>query len=205
MKVNRGVFSGVLCSVAVIVFGWLVLSPSRKLPSLGGYSIFLGRNPITHVLIIIAIFLYLHLYITRPKLARRSALNSLSTVKDLAVYLIAALFIAGAVVNLLPSKTIAGFLGEQTGITAVFVGVAIGSVLPACPFISYPIIGGLYAAGAGFPGVMGMLFGSGLGFGCVLAADLLFFNSGVMGLRVLLTFTSALVAGLFVYVSGITI
>jgi len=81
----------------------------------------------------------------------------------------------------------------------VFVGVAIGSVLPACPFIAYPIIASLYAAGASLAGVMAMLFGCGLAFACRISSDLTFFNSKVARLRLLLTFTTAIVAGLLVY------
>lgn len=202
---DKNRLSGIICAAATVLLGWMVLGPFRKLGFLGEYSILLGKNPMIHVLIIVAIFLYLHLYITKPDVAKKSALNSISTVKDLVIYVIAALFIAGAAVNLYPADTLASLLGEQAGIVAVLVGVAIGSFLPACPFISYPIIGGLYAAGAGFPGVMGMLFGSGLGFACVIAADLSFFDSKIMGLRMSLTFISALIAGVLVYVSGITV
>lgn len=191
--------------IGVIFFSWVFLFPLRKLSFLGDYAIFLGKNPFIHVLMITAVFLYLHLFITKPELARRSARKSVSTVKDLVVYVLAALFIAGAAVNLLPSGVLSGFLGEQAGVIAIFAGVAIGSVMPACPFISYPIIGGLYAAGAGFLGVMGMLFGSGLSFACVIAADLSFFDSKMMSLRISLTFITALTAGILVYVSGITI
>lgn len=205
LKINRNLLSGAVCTAAAIFLSWLVLSPAMKFPSLGEYTIYFGKNPTIHVLIIFAVFLYLHLYVSKPDLAKRSALNSLSTVKDLIIYVLAALFIAGAAVNLYPAESLAGILGEQAGILAVFTGVAIGCVLPACPFISYPIIGGLYAAGAGFLGVIGMLFGSGLGFVCVISADLSFFNSKIMSLRILLTLISALTAGFLVYISGITI
>lgn len=205
LSIDRDLLSGAVCTVAALFSSWLVLYPFRKLTFLGKYAVYFGKNPTTHVLIIIAVFLYIHLYITKPDLAKKSALDGLSTIKNVGIYVIAALFIAGAVVNLYPTESLAGILGSQAGILAVFVGVAIGAILPACPFISYPIIGGLYAAGAGFLGIMGMLFGSGLGFACVIAADLSFFDSKIMSLRISLTFLSALTAGFLVYISGITI
>ncbi len=196
---DRNKLSLLFCSLGAIFFGWLVLFPLRKLPFLGSFSILLGKNPIVHILLVFILFLYLHLFITKPDLAKRSALNSVSTTKDLIVYVLAALFVAGAAINFYPASDLAAVLGEQAGIIAVFAGVAIGGILPACPFISYPIIGGLYAAGAGFLGVMGMLFGSGLGFVCVITADLSFFDSRILALRVFLTFLAALLAGLLVY------
>lgn len=201
IKENRGLISTIISILGTIILSWLVLFPFRKLPFLGKYRLILGKNPIVHVFIIAAFFLYLHLSITKPKLAKTSILDSFTTVKDLAIYVIAAIFIAGAVSNLYPANALAGVLGNQAGIIAVIIGVGIGSILPACPFISYPIIGGLYAAGAGFLGVMGMLFGAGLAFACVIAADLSFFNSRFLAMRLTLSLATATLAGVLVYIS----
>jgi uncharacterized membrane protein YraQ (UPF0718 family) len=152
-------------------------------------------------MIILTVFLYLYFFLTKPKVAEKSARDSLRTLGNFAIYIVAALFIAGAVINLLPSKTVAAFLGNQAGLVAVFVGVGIGCILPACPFIAYPIIMSVYAAGAGLLGVMGMLLGSGTAFACVLACDLTYFNSKIMGLRLLLAVSAALVAGFLAYLT----
>lgn len=158
-----------------------------------------GSNPFVHALMIATLLAYLYLFIVKPKFARKCAKGSLKTIRDLAVPIIAALFIASAIRSLVPSEILAGFLGEQAGLAAVFLGVAIGSVLPACPFISFPIIAGVYAAGASLAGVMAMLFGSGLAFVCRVTCDLTFFNPKVAGIRVMLSFFTAVVAGLLVY------
>lgn len=189
----------------MIIASWLVLFPFRNLSFLGKYGIILGKNPIIHTLLIGTIFLYLYLFTTKPKLAKTSLTDSVNTVKDLAIYVIAAIFIAGAVSNLYPTNALTTMLGEQAGIIAVIIGVGIGSILPACPFISYPIIGGLYTAGAGFLGVMGMLFGAGIAFACVVAADLSFFDSKILTLRITLSLATALLAGILVYISPIAI
>ncbi len=204
-RLNRKYLSAIICIIGALVGSWMVLFPFRKLPFLGKYGVILGKNPIIHAFIIGSFFLYLHLLITRPNLAKTSLKDSLKTVKDLAIYVIAAIFIAGAVSNLYPATALTVLLGEQAGIIAIVVGVGIGSLLPACPFISYPIIGGLYAAGAGFLGVMGMLFGAGLGFACVIAADLSFFNTRVLAFRVTLSLATAILAGLLVYVSPVSL
>ncbi len=205
IKLDRKHLSAIISIIGTIVGSWLVLFPYRKLPFLGKYGLLLGKNPIIHVFIIGAIFLYVHLSITKPELAKKTVKESTTTVKDIAIYVIAAIFIAGAVSNLYPTKALAGILGNQAGIIAVLVGVGIGSLLPACPFISYPIIGGLYAAGAGFLGVMGMLFGAGLAFACVIAADLSFFNSRFLVMRVGLSLGTATLAGVLVYLFPVTL
>lgn len=203
MNISHKAFSCILCTIITIILGWLFLFPLRKLPFLGKYSIILGKNPLTHVMMIITVFLYLYIYIIKPEIAKRSTLKSLSKIKDLFIYIVAALFISGATINLLPSKVLIDLLGREAGVIAVLAGVAFGSILPACPFISYPIIAGFYAAGVGFPGVMGMLFGSGLCYPCYITCDLTFFDHRILILRVLLTFASALVAGFLLYLAGI--
>ena len=196
MRINRRIFAGFSCVLAVVVGSWAVLGPLRgKIPT------YLGDNPIVHAMIILTISLYLYFYITKPELAKRSARDSIKNLRALAAYILAALFIAGAFINILPSKTIAAFLGDQAEIIAVLVGVAIGCILPACPFIAYPIIMSVYAAGASLPGIMGMLFGSGTAFACVLSCDITYFNSKMMGLRLLLTISTALIAGLLAYLT----
>ncbi|MEW6221920.1 MAG: hypothetical protein AB1476_01165 [Candidatus Hadarchaeota archaeon] len=195
MMVSKAL-AGSFCVASILIGSFLVLGPLKgKIPS------FLGDNPSVHAMIIMTVFLYLYFSLTKPNVAEKSARDSLKTLGNFAVYIVAALFIAGAVINLLPSKTVAAFLGAQAGPLAVLVGVGIGCILPACPFIAYPIIMGVYAAGAGLPGVMGMLFGSGTAFACVLSCDLAYFNSKIIGLRLLLTVSAALVAGFLAYLT----
>ncbi len=191
---NRRNISGILSAAGFLIGSWAVLGPLR-----GKIPFFLGNNPIVHIMIILAIFLYLYYFVAKPAKAMKSAKESLKTLSSSAIYIVAALFIAGALVNLLPSEIIATYLGEQFGIIAVLVGIAIGCILPACPFISYPIIMGVYAAGAGLLGVMGMLLGSGTAFGCVLACDLTWFNTRIMRLRLILTTLAAVIAGIILY------
>ncbi|MGQ9789019.1 MAG: permease [Candidatus Hadarchaeaceae archaeon] len=161
---SRGILAGILCVAAVLVSSWSVLGPLRgKLP------LFLGDNPSVHVMMILTVFLCVYISAIKPQIARKSTGDSLKTIRGSIIYIIAALFIAGAVINLLPTEIVAEYLGEQAGFIAVLVGVAIGCVLPACPFITCPIIFSVFTLGAGLPGLLGMLFGSGTAYACVLA------------------------------------
>lgn len=191
---NRRTLSGILSAAGFLTGSWAVLGPLR-----GKIPFFLGKNPVVHIMIVLAIFLYLYYLLVRPATAVKSVKDSLKTLSGSLIYIVAALFIAGALVNLLPSEIIATYLGKQSGIIAMLVGVAIGCILPACPFISYPIVMGIYAAGAGLLGVMGMLLGSGTAFGCVLACDLRWFNIRIMRLRLTLTILTAFIAGIILY------
>ncbi len=201
-KTNVRRLSLVGTSLLAIILGWLVLFPYRKLPFLGTYAPYLGKNPSIHLLIIVGLAIYLHLNISRPQLARESTQSSISALKTSLPNVLGALLIAGAAVQLIPGKLLASLLGEQAGLVAVFSGVSIGALLPACPFISYPIIGALYSAGAGFNGVMALLFGAGLGFICTISADLTFFNLQISVLRIVLSWLAAITAGLLFFFAG---
>jgi len=142
-------YNTILATVFLALFltgSWVLLGPLR-----GSVPIYFGKNPVVHVLILLGGCLYLFLFTTNPKLARRCTKESMKTLTKMFVFILAALFIAGATLTLVPKKTLAGYLGEQAGPLAVLLGVGIGSVLPACPFVSYPVIAGVWAAGAGFP------------------------------------------------------
>lgn len=199
-SIRRLSFTGF--SVCALTLSWLVLFPYRKLPFLGPYASYFGKNPSIHVLIILGLSIYLHLHISRPDLARKSTNSSISALKTSLPNVLGALLLAGAAVQLIPKQLLVSILGENAGLTAVFSGVSIGALLPACPFITYPIIGALYSAGASFTGVMSLLFGAGLGFVCTISADLTFFNLRISLLRVIFAWLAALAAGLMFHFVG---
>ncbi|GEM_PF-862219 len=193
-------------TITLFVFlSWLVLFPFRGLPFLGNYARFFGKNPVVHVLLVATFSVYFFLYFTSARKAKTSAKVALSSIKSNVLNVIGALLIAGATVELLPEELVGELLGQQAGITAVFAGLGIGAFLPACPFVSYPIIAALYSSGASFSGGMAMLFSSGLVFACNLSGDLIHFDGKIMSLRVGLAFTGASLASFAVYFSGISL
>jgi hypothetical protein len=197
--------TGSVCLLGTLLLSWLVLFPYRGLKFLGSYGNYLGKNPAIHVLIVIAVFYYLYLILISPGRAAKSADVSWRTIKGSFLNIIGALLIAGAALELIPTTYLTALLGEQAGIKAVFAGVSIGTVMPACPFITYPVIAVLYGAGAGFAGTMAMLFGAGLAFACTISADIIHFDKKIMSLRLVLSFLAALVAALLFYFSGINL
>ena len=112
------------------------------------------------------------------------------------------MLIAGAVLELVPAEFLSSLLGQQAGFRGVISGLMIGTLLPACPFITYPLVGTLYNSGAGFASSMAMLFGSGLIFACYLTNDLTHFNLKILSLRVGFSLTAATIATTLLYFSG---
>jgi len=90
----------------------------------------IGRDWGHRAVIIAAICLYLYLSITDPGAAKASAVECLKEIKKLIFPLTVAMFIGGAVKNLMSSKFLSKFFGKKAGVKGVFSSIAVGSVLP---------------------------------------------------------------------------
>jgi uncharacterized membrane protein YraQ (UPF0718 family) len=63
--------------------------------------------------------------------------------------LVAAWIFSGYITALLPKEFILEWLGRESGVRGILIACVAGAVTPGGPFISLPIIGALYKAGAG--------------------------------------------------------
>jgi len=63
--------------------------------------------------------------------------------------LLIALGISGLVRVLIPQEAIAHWLGKESGWRGIFLGCLAGAVTPGGPYTSFPIVAGLFKAGAG--------------------------------------------------------
>lgn len=186
-----------------VVLSYLLLFPWRGLSFLGQFSTYAGRNPSIHVMIALVLLFYTYISIVRPRLAKKGRQSAIDALQTTLPNVIGALLLAGAAVELVPAQFFASVLGKSAGIRAIFTGVSIGVILPACPFVAYPVIGTLYNSGMiSFTGTMALLFGQGIGFICVLTADQVFFNLRISTMRVAFSFFNALIAANLLYLSG---
>jgi uncharacterized membrane protein YraQ (UPF0718 family) len=60
-----------------------------------------------------------------------------------------AFIIAGMAQTLIPPQVISRWIGEQSGIRGIFIGCIVGGLTPGGPYVSLPIVAGIYKAGAG--------------------------------------------------------
>jgi len=56
--------------------------------------------------------------------------------------------LAGLMQAVIPSQYILKWIGQESGIAGVWIGSFAGSLMPGGPYVMFPIIGGLYQAGA---------------------------------------------------------
>jgi uncharacterized membrane protein YraQ (UPF0718 family) len=65
--------------------------------------------------------------------------------------------IAGLVQVLVPRELISRWLGDQAGIRGVLLACLVGGLVPGSPYAVFPLVAGLYKAGAGLGAVVGFV------------------------------------------------
>lgn len=71
--------------------------------------------------------------------------------------IIAALLTASVVSTMIPSETIAAYLGRESGLTGILISVAAGAIMPGGPIVVFPVAVLLKAAGAGIPQIIAFI------------------------------------------------
>jgi uncharacterized membrane protein YraQ (UPF0718 family) len=63
--------------------------------------------------------------------------------------LLFAFIVAGMVQVLLPQELLSKWIGEESGLRGIFIGTLAGGITPGGPYVSLPLVAGLFKAGAG--------------------------------------------------------
>ncbi|MFC2070590.1 permease [Chloroflexota bacterium] len=110
--------------------------------------------------------------------------------------LIFAFIVAGMIQLLVPTETISKWVGAESGMRGIFVGTAIGSLMPGGPYILLPVAAGMLRTGAGVGTMVALLTSWSL-----IGISRLPMEIGIMGwkftlIRLTCTFFFAPIAGL---------
>lgn len=89
-----------------------------------------------------------------------------------------AFVVAGMVQVLIPSATVARWIGTESGARGIWIGTLAGGLTPGGPYVSMPIVAGLLRAGAGMGTLVAFLTGWSL-----LAVARLPMEVGLLGWR----------------------
>ena len=109
----------------------------------------------TLITVILSIGLLVFTYIRDRQMAWNGLKLAGSTLWNNLILLLAGFILAGLVQVLLPKDLISRWLGDQSGFRSVLIGCAAGGLIPGAPYAVFPIVGGLYQAGAGLGAVVG--------------------------------------------------
>lgn len=75
--------------------------------------------------------------------------QSWTMIRRIAPMMLIGLVIAGMAQVALPDELISRWLGDEAGFQGLLIGVAVGAIVPAGPYVVLPLLGSLLASGAG--------------------------------------------------------
>jgi uncharacterized membrane protein YraQ (UPF0718 family) len=102
----------------------------------------------TLILGIIAVGLLVAAFFIRRGLPQEGLLLAGKTLWRNALMLLFGFIIAGMVQVMVPQEWITRFLGSESGLKGLLTGCVIGGLMPGAPYAVFPLLGGLYKAGA---------------------------------------------------------
>ena len=109
-------------------------------------------NPVIIGFVAATLLLYVVGYLREPSSVSRAVKDTLDMLfnpsQGFAYIVVAAFFLASMLSILLPREVLAAYLGREAGIKGILIGMAVGSITPGGPFLFFPILLGLYKAGA---------------------------------------------------------
>ncbi len=79
--------------------------------------------------------------------------------KGLLPLLVCAFALAGLIQVALPPELIRAWLGEEAGLRGICIGTVAGALIAGGPYVSFPIIAGIYQAGAGIGTIVALITG----------------------------------------------
>ncbi|RKY86262.1 hypothetical protein DRQ09_06300, partial [candidate division KSB1 bacterium] len=152
------------------------------------------------ILLIISFFIYLSMLMFNSVVFEKSVLMSLKERQTLIVPLVIAIFLGTAMKNIFSQKKIKKYIRKnRTMLRNVINTVIIGSILPPCPYVSYPVIEGFYKAGMDSPAIINMLVATTVVETGQLFAGFVVFGVYIEGLRILISFIGVMITGIIYY------
>ena len=150
----------------------------------------------TLITVILSIGLLIFVFFRDRHLAWTGIQIAGSTLWNNLILLLAGFLLAGLVQVLLPKNLISTWLGDESGFRSVLIGCAAGGLIPGAPYAVFPIVGGLYQAGAGLGAVVGFVTAWGLWSVSRLPVEAALIDPKVALIRYGITFLFPPLAGL---------
>ncbi|HAE84980.1 MAG TPA: hypothetical protein DCG78_00505 [Anaerolineaceae bacterium] len=153
-------------------------------------------DTVTLVMVGLAIALLIYALIRGGGLAKDGVKLAGKTLWNTLPLLLAGFLIGGLVQVLLPPELIQTWLGEEAGLKGILIGCLAGGLIPGSPYVIFPIVGGLYKAGAGVGAVVGFVSAWSLWSVSRFPMEIALIDTKVAVLRYAITFLVPPLAGL---------
>ena len=150
----------------------------------------------TLVMIALALFLLMIIYIKAPDLAGKGLKESILLLLEIMPRMISAFVIAGLIQAVVPHEMIVHWMGKESGSKGIFIGMVLGTLTPGGPMMQFPIIASLYKSGIGIgPLVSYLTAWSLLGFQRLIMWEFPFLGVQVVLIRLLVSVLFPFLAG----------
>lgn len=146
--------------------------------------------------LVFAVCFYLVTFIIAPAKAEASLIYGLKEIRKLFIPLLVAIFVGVTIKNLVTPGIISKVFGGRKG---VFTAGAVGSILPPCPYVTYPVIKGFNDGEVALPATMVMLITATLVEVGQLFCGLAVFGPEIVGVRLVFAFSAAMIVGFIYY------
>lgn len=113
----------------------------------------------TLILVVIAVAMLIYAWRRGDGTDRQGVRRGLITLRDTLPLLLIAFAITGFVSVLSPQALVSGSIGPNSGWSGIVLGEIVGIVVPGGPYVVFPLMGALYATGAGLAPVVTMVTG----------------------------------------------
>jgi len=159
-------------------------------------------NPSTLILVVVTVGLFIFAIVRDKRLAFEGLQIAGSTIWNNLILLIAGFLLAGLVQVLVPKPVITNWLGDQAGFKSVLIGCVAGGLMPGSPYAVFPMVGGLYKAGAGLGAMVGFMTAWSLWSVSRLPVEFALIDTRLVLIRYGITFLFPPIAGVLAQVLG---
>lgn len=152
------------------------------------------------VLTLIALVLLVLAYRRKDGSPQKAVKIGFSMLKGVLPLLLFAFIISGLLQAAIPPRLIHQWLGDGAGLRGIMIGAFGGAMIPAGPYISFPIISAIHDAGAGIGTVIAFITGwAMMGLGKV-PFELAIMGSRFTVIRIILFLIFPILAGWLAYI-----
>lgn len=109
----------------------------------------IGLNKMLLVLVVLVLLLGGWAYLKSPALAYKGASDSVRLMLNILPMIVVGFFLGGMISVLLPRELVVAWAGEGSGLRGLLVGTIAGAFAPGGPYIQFPVVAGIWKAGAG--------------------------------------------------------
>jgi uncharacterized membrane protein YraQ (UPF0718 family) len=160
------------------------------------YNLLFGSyNPVQKGLVILALIAFIALFMKNPIKGREATQSSFETFANVLLLIFAGTALGSVIQAVVPREVIARTLGKGSGLLGILLATGLGGLLPGGPYVVYPVLASLYAAGADIGPIIAFIVAwSTIALGRV-PFELAFFNPKIVATRILVGIPLPIIAG----------